>query len=259
MSVLKLILGKKAVLPKHVNLEIPEKSICRICLSSNTNDSSSSLNLYESIATEISTMDMISPCACKGSMKFIHKTCLREWRYQKKNLNTVNKCDQCLTEYFVPDDFIPRPSVVNFITLFIFAGLLYLVHFVLITLIEAYIYTYRVYNYTEDAMKRLDELLKGESMRPGDGILRFMEESLNRFSIYKTLIYFATFNSVITMNKRNWMSTIMFTIFLIRSIIWGQQSDHLLLISYSVYGVSDLYKKLYVWNHSLISYWLNFT
>jgi len=62
-----------------------EPSICRFCLESNNEE------------------DLIVPCRCSGSMKFVHRYCLQEWRSQDVNSNNFIRCNQCLFEYELID------------------------------------------------------------------------------------------------------------------------------------------------------------
>lgn len=39
---------------------------------------------------------MISPCKCKGSMKFVHAECLQKWRELSSNRKSFFQCEQCL-------------------------------------------------------------------------------------------------------------------------------------------------------------------
>lgn len=62
-----------------------ELAACRICYSHKnpfTNDN-----------------DLISPCACKGSLKYVHSTCLKYWRYKGSIFSEVRSCEQCLSPY----------------------------------------------------------------------------------------------------------------------------------------------------------------
>jgi RING-variant domain len=55
-----------------------DKTICRICLESETQEST-----------------LISPCQCSGSMKHVHEKCLKVW-IASRNLNLLSlKCDIC--------------------------------------------------------------------------------------------------------------------------------------------------------------------
>lgn len=56
-----------------------EEKVCRICLD---NDN---IN------------DLFSPCKCKGSIKYIHKSCLEEWR--KQGSKQFFKCPNCKYSY----------------------------------------------------------------------------------------------------------------------------------------------------------------
>ena len=62
-----------------------ESSICRFCLESDNKE------------------DLIVPCRCSGSMKFVHRYCLQEWRSQDVNSNNFKRCNQCLFEYELID------------------------------------------------------------------------------------------------------------------------------------------------------------
>ncbi|KAH8677369.1 hypothetical protein BX600DRAFT_430718 [Xylariales sp. PMI_506] len=42
---------------------------------------------------------LISPCLCKGSMKFVHEECLQAWRYSQNGSQNKWKCPTCKFEY----------------------------------------------------------------------------------------------------------------------------------------------------------------
>lgn len=58
-----------------VTIDIPE---CRICLSSDEH--------------------FISPCRCKGTQGYVHRTCLNEWRATKQG-DAFTQCSECHTPY----------------------------------------------------------------------------------------------------------------------------------------------------------------
>ena len=58
---------------------------CRICLD------------------EDGTRELISPCECKGTMKYVHRTCLNKWRINSPNSSSLYSCDQCKFEYILTD------------------------------------------------------------------------------------------------------------------------------------------------------------
>lgn len=41
--------------------------------------------------------ELITPCACKGSVGFVHRRCLDQWR--EKNAQAYHRCDICKTAY----------------------------------------------------------------------------------------------------------------------------------------------------------------
>lgn len=62
------------------------EKFCRIC-----NESS-----------QLSKEQLINPCICKGSIKYIHESCLKMWIEKKKNEKTFKpNCEFCNTEYYL--------------------------------------------------------------------------------------------------------------------------------------------------------------
>lgn len=56
---------------------------CRICLSCDEQE------------------DLIAPCLCMGSVRWVHRGCLDEWRAQELRLNSFSHCELCKFEYRV--------------------------------------------------------------------------------------------------------------------------------------------------------------
>lgn len=48
---------------------------------------------------DTSGRDFIAPCACTGSIKWVHRSCLNEWRAVSPNPRSFTHCDICGTEY----------------------------------------------------------------------------------------------------------------------------------------------------------------
>ena len=61
-------------------------AVCRICFGS---------------AFENGAGRLISPCLCSGSMRYVHVSCLNEWRAQSANPRSFVQCDQCQYQYNV--------------------------------------------------------------------------------------------------------------------------------------------------------------
>ncbi|KAJ3028295.1 UNVERIFIED_CONTAM: hypothetical protein HDU68_001975 [Siphonaria sp. JEL0065] len=77
---------------------------------------------------------LISPCQCKGSMKYVHLECLNMWRKKTANNNSFFKCEQCNYSYhfertkwaliFRNNLLITFLALTTFTLLVIFAGFL---------------------------------------------------------------------------------------------------------------------------------------
>ena len=44
---------------------------------------------------------LISPCLCRGSMRFVHLECLTQWRLSSANPLSFFECDNCKYRYHV--------------------------------------------------------------------------------------------------------------------------------------------------------------
>jgi hypothetical protein len=75
----------------------PEEKLCRYCLD-----------------TELPANRLISPCACKGSMKFVHEDCLKVWISLQPSSADSHKCDLCKTELKIEMKFSRHCSFKNF-------------------------------------------------------------------------------------------------------------------------------------------------
>jgi len=66
-------LNQKTNLEKHSSLVISDKKECRYCLSDDKN------------------RNLINPCLCEGTMKYVHQECLEEWiKNGNKSISEIN-------------------------------------------------------------------------------------------------------------------------------------------------------------------------
>jgi hypothetical protein len=72
---------------------------CRICLENEEN-----INL------------LISPCKCKGTSKYVHRSCLRRWRYQDRNAPGFHKCMECNGNYIILNSSHNNNDILDFDT-----------------------------------------------------------------------------------------------------------------------------------------------
>lgn len=231
---LKRIIGKKY---KFEKIDTLKDSICKICLEN------------EGIIEED---NLISPCKCKGTMKFVHRECLRRWRYHKKNLYTINSCDQCKNNYEVIDEYIPEVHITNILTFLSFSSIIFLSNFILNTLLEAYIYTYKMCKKTN-----YHDLLIG-NIEKENTTIEFLEQMLRNSSIYKIIIYFAFINILFSISKDNFLIISLYLIFLWRCLTTSKQIDHYFLFTLSILNLKSFYLKIYEYIYSTILYLLNY-
>lgn len=71
-----LLLGGQAAAPEH---------LCRVCFDS-----------------AVAPGDrLLAPCRCRGTMKYVHASCLDEWRAKSRRAESARMCEQCGTAYML--------------------------------------------------------------------------------------------------------------------------------------------------------------
>lgn len=71
--------------------------ICRIC---HGGDDFQDLVNSKTLLFFMNKRDqLISPCGCRGTMRFVHKSCLNEWRTASPRSDSFYKCEQCFENY----------------------------------------------------------------------------------------------------------------------------------------------------------------
>jgi len=88
--------------------EEEHEKMCRICFDD---------------AEDESTGKLITPCRCRGSMRYIHLNCLNRWREMSPGNKNYIQCPQCLYKYNTQRkdwaDYIDNPRTIQFITIII--------------------------------------------------------------------------------------------------------------------------------------------
>ncbi|KAF7683408.1 E3 ubiquitin-protein ligase MARCH5 [Astathelohania contejeani] len=79
-----------------------------------------------------SQSDFIAPCGCRGSIKYVHRACLKLWRFKEKGIQEIKRCEQCCQEYMINDEVRPYTFLIRIsalITLLImFIGCHYIIN-----------------------------------------------------------------------------------------------------------------------------------
>ncbi|KXS21140.1 hypothetical protein M427DRAFT_51412 [Gonapodya prolifera JEL478] len=92
-----------AALPPSRKSDDLDLALCRICFQSRDDEPEKRL---------------ISPCKCKGSMRYVHLECLNEWREKSQKKESFYECDQCKYRYRFQRTFWAK-MVMNELVLFL--------------------------------------------------------------------------------------------------------------------------------------------
>lgn len=82
-------------------------TFCRICLD------------------EENIRNLISPCRCNGTSKYVHYECLEQWRVNNPNHDAQIKCMECNTEYKIVKKYPLETFLVDHKKIFLFKTLLH--------------------------------------------------------------------------------------------------------------------------------------
>lgn len=82
--------------------------------------------------------DLISPCKCKGSMRYVHRSCLKVWRYKSKRFAEMKRCEYCLSSYTIEDEILPHKTFTRSITLLILISFFLIIHYTINLFLEIF-------------------------------------------------------------------------------------------------------------------------
>lgn len=102
-------------------MDASSERICRICLCS------------ENV---LGFTELISPCACKGSMKYVHSYCLKSWWYRDSFSPRCARCEQCLESYNVGSISLKARITVHLATCSVFVLIYAIVYILLYPIID---------------------------------------------------------------------------------------------------------------------------
>lgn len=68
--------------------------------------------------------EMIAPCQCKGTMRYVHRGCLNQWRMASGRSDSFQRCEQCFALYQFKEGILSR-VMNNRLCVFIVTGLIF--------------------------------------------------------------------------------------------------------------------------------------
>ena len=99
-----------------------EERVCRICMD-----------------TESPSKQLLAPCRCRGTMKYIHEECLKTWLVSQEGSVDACKCELCKTEFLMEFKIVskctPRHMCHEGLTQCLFIPLLIAVMFMLFLIV----------------------------------------------------------------------------------------------------------------------------
>lgn len=207
--------------------EMQEELACRICYSHKDPVSGDS--------------NLISPCDCKGSLKFVHSNCLRMWRFKGNFLSEIKKCETCHSPYKITGERSVHRLVVALLST-IFISTIYLI----CTLFFDTIFI---------AAAALFKDICIETLCIEYVDLGFIKSDLNyHFSCTMVLITFYKLYF-----EPNMLSIINYIFTFWRIVQFNFMVDKLLFAGFSLFFIKDIFKNVYKKTDRFIYYLLNAT
>lgn len=196
---------------------------CRIC--------------YSDINPITKKNDLISPCNCSGSVKYVHYACLKMWRIKGKNFSNIRKCEQCQGFYNISGEKPLHTVVVSLVTV--------------LAVLCAYLAAVLFFKNIFEAIATIIEEFSNERYVESDReLVRFDKTyhlscvmlSITLYKLFTTPKLFAIFNYIFTF----W-----------RLIHFNFTIDKMLFFIFSMYFLREIYKEMYTKIDGLYYYIMN--
>lgn len=69
--------------------------------------------------------ELIAPCECRGTMRFVHRECLNQWRTASPRSDSFTRCEQCFASYTFSNTWMTS-ILVNPITIYSISAILFI-------------------------------------------------------------------------------------------------------------------------------------
>lgn len=223
--------------------EESEKEVrCKICY------------LFENPVSNIN--DLISPCKCKGTLKYVHRGCLKLWRFRGKSYEDTKKCCQCGFKYVIRGETIPNAFLTFSLTV-LMMGVLY---YIGILVIKAFLETSLVL--VKDMMlSDLRALFEFGQFKRNDYFYRnsLDKDILEMITISMHYIYTFVFIIVYMLaSYQNFFSMFNYIFTFWRLMQFSFIVDKVLFISMSGYYLKYAYKNLFIRLENFLTYMFNY-
>eukprot|EP00866_Antonospora_locustae_P001681 jgi/Antlo1/1681/99 len=201
--------------------------------------------------------DLVSPCACKGTMKYVHRSCLKMWRFRGKRIEEIRKCEQCLTFYTIDDEIIPHGMIVKMTSVLMLCLIYIGAHFVSNLFLEAVFIvtedlsypdtTYIFYFVQKNSAEIPQKTLPKASMEKKQAL---------QFGFYGTIIVISIIYQLL--QKRNFLYILNYLFTLWRIIYFNYTIDYSFLGLLSIHQCISLFKDICKFVDSLLVFILNY-
>lgn len=200
-----------------------EDNFCRIC--------------YSDVNPFTNAKDLISPCNCVGSVKFVHYTCLKMWRMKGKRFSDIRKCEQCQGYYNIRGEKAPHSILVSSLT-------------ILIVLFAYSLSTILIKNIFDAFLTIIDELSCDSLLHDYNDAFGYWKTyhlccimlSITLYKIFTTTRFLVVFNYIFTF----W-----------RLIHFNFIVDKILFVLFSIYFIKQIYIEVYNKIDGLYYYLIN--
>jgi len=190
--------------------------VCRICYSP--------VNPYNQ------DKDLIKPCNCKGSVAWVHHTCLSIWRYKRQYTGDSNVCEQCEGAYNIQQVFGRRKILIGMGSAACMGALYFSCYFM-----YSYFITLALNSQYDTFHMYLYDLLFP---------FKFSSLSADPVCVHASSIFFISIGSELW-DSNNVLLMLVYTVFYWRSVAFSLIFDCTIFILFSFYCFFKIYKKIF--------------
>lgn len=188
--------------------------------------------------------ELISPCDCRGTIRFVHRSCLKRWRYRGKRIRDIRRCEQCFSLYRLENEVVLHRLLISLLSAGVLVAGYLLSTVVFKSLVDAFVIVVRDFFFADmhvlvdfDVGRNLEYVFFQRKLasdyRLASGMHAYLFILVLSYQVFSKLSFFSMFNYMFTFWRLNQFG------FVIDKALFGVMSAYYMKRAYD-----DVYNRI---------------